>query len=413
MLYFCPVRLIKPRLAVLASRFPYPVEKGDKLRLYHQLKHLSSDFSIYLFALTEKQISPPDKAAVESICQQIFVYEDHHLYRKYRVVRNTGKGWPSQVHYFYSSKVRSDFLNDFFKVNADIVYCQLYRMAPYLQGIQAPKVLDVMDSFASIATLHAGYSRRWYDRMFWKHEHSLIRSYEKKLKNQFDHFTVISERDASALDFPDKDKVSIVQNGIDVDFFQSYPNAGKAPEYDIAFIGNLDYRPNREGVRYLIREILPLLQDKDQPVKILLGGKGADNIAKLYDDIPGVTYHDWYDDIREAYYSTRVFIVPLFLGSGMQNKVLEALACNRPVICSSHVIKGMPMLRDNVYIADRPEEFLDHYLKICEDGGYSDEQSGTLDVLRNNLTWEAQCAVLKDILHDTRTNYEWDIPRYH
>ena len=58
-------------------------------------------------------------------------------------------------------------------------------------------------------------------------------------------------------------------------------------------------------------------------------------------------------------------------------------------------------------------EFLDHYLKICEDGGYSDEQSGTHDVLRNNLTWEAQCAVLKDILHDTRTNYEWDIPRYH
>lgn len=404
---------VKPRLAVLASRFPYPVEKGDKLRLYHQLKGMSSDYEIYLFALADEPLENNHLSEVDQYCAKVFVYKDRTLHRNMRVVGNYMNRWPAQVRYFYSAQLHKEFLKDFYTINADVIYCQLYRMAPYLMGIKAPKVLDVMDSFGAIATLHADHSRRWYDRMFWKREHHLIKRYEQRLLEQFDHFTVISERDAESLDFQPTRQVSIVRNGIDVDYFQAYKGIHATPEYDLSFIGNLDYKPNKEGVRYLIKEILPVFRRNNCQVKILIGGKGADNISKVYGEIPEVTYHDWYDDIREAYYSARTFVVPLFLGSGMQNKVLEALACDRPVICTSHVINGMPMLKDYVYIADQPEVFFDEYNRLLKEESDPIEQSATLAVLKNELTWEAQGIILNEIIDDTRRNYEWDFARYH
>lgn len=403
----------KPRLAVLASRFPFPVEKGDKLRLYHQMKHLADAYDIYLFALTDESPTEEAHREVAQCCQKVFVYRDHRSRRNLRVIRHLKDQWPAQVRYFYSPEIHRRFLADFFTINADVIYCQLYRMVPYLEGIRAPKVLDVMDNFAAIANLHAQHSRKLHDRWFWRRESQLIQRYEGHVLKDFDHITVISERDARNLNASQEARVSIVRNGIDVSFFQSYPNRKTAPEYDIGFFGNLDYKPNREGVRYLIQEILPVLRQHHPHIKILIGGKGAENLNWDSKTYPEVSFHGWYDDIRTAYYAVRIFVVPLFLGSGMQNKVLEAMACGRPVICTSHVIQGMPMLREYARVADDPNEFRDQYEVLTENEEASQKQSATLSVLKNDLTWESQCSVLKQVLDDTRKNYGWNFARYH
>ncbi len=403
----------KPRLAVLASRFPFPVEKGDKLRLYYQLKQLSLDFDIYLFALVDEPVEPQDRQEVEQYCARLFVYRDQRMFRKWRVVTYWKDKWPAQVRYFYSPLIHRIFLKDFFRINADIIYCQLYRMAPYLQGIRAPKVLDVMDNFASIATLHADYSRKFYNRLFWRREYRLITRYERRILSQFDHITVISERDAETLGMRDDKRISIIRNGINVPFFQTYPHREASTKYDFGFIGNMEYKPNIEAVRYLTEQIIPEFRRHGTQVRILIGGKGAENLKHLGRDYPELTFHGWYDDIREAYYSVRMIVVPLFLGSGMQNKVLEALACSLPVICTSHVINGMPMLQEFVHIADRPDEFWNCYNTLVQQPIQTPEQSGILSVLKNELTWEAQCAKLKQVLDDTGKSYAWDFARYH
>lgn len=400
-------------MAVLASRFPYPLEKGDKLRLYHQLRYLADEFDIYLFALTDET---PDDASYQEIaryCQRIFVYPDQRAQRNLRVIHQVKDRWPAQVRYFYSPRIHRQFLSDFFRINADVIYCQLYRMTPYLAGIHAPKVLDIMDDFGSIAHLHAENARQLHQRWFWRREHRLIKRYESHLLHEYDHVTVISERDAQNLNPPADVKLSIVRNGIDVSFFQEYPLRDKKPSYDIGFFGNLEYKPNIEGVRYLLQEILPLFRRQQLPIRILIGGKGAENLQWSASDYPEVTFHGWYDDIRSAYYAVRVFVVPLFLGSGMQNKVLEAMACDRPVICTSHVMQGMPMLREYAMVADQPQEFLNHYLTLTQNEKTASKQSGILSVLKHDLTWENQCSILKEILNDTRKSYGWSFTRYH
>src|SRR5690625_1938 len=411
--YFCANMASKTRVAVLASRFPYPTEKGDKLRLYFQLKYLATDFDVYLFALSESGISSEDKEEIRQYCKEIFVYEEPESHRRYRVMRNFFDPLPSQVHYFYSIEIRTRFLKDFFRINADVVFCQLYRMSRYLQGIQVPKVLDVMDSFATIAQLQAANARYFYERWFWRKEHRMIQRYESQLMDPFHHYTVISERDAELLQLPAEVPVTIIRNGIDVEYFQSYPNKEMKPAYDMAFIGNMEYKPNIEAVRYIREQLLPYFDENNVKAKFMIGGKGASRLENQFPNHPGLVFHDWYEDIRDAYYDARMFIAPLFLGSGMQNKVLEAMASNRPVVCSSHVIAAMPMLAPYVRVADHPEVYLHHYKQLSDNPFSEEKQNQIFTVLKNELTWESQVEKLKKILNDIGTNYEWNFTRYH
>lgn len=403
----------KLRLAILASRFPYPIEKGDKLRLYHQIRHLAEDFDLYLFALTEHEITAEHHMEVSRFCRKIFIYRESGRTRKLRVIRHFAGKLPAQLRYFYSREIQRKMQKDLFKINPDVLYCQLYRMAPYPEGIRAPKVLDIMDSFGTIAELYGTHARWFYERWFWQKEYHLIRKYESEKVGEFQHFTVISERDAGQLDLPENAPVSIVRNGIDVNYFQQFDSGPEKPEFDMTFVGNMEYNPNIEAVRFIRNQIIPVFDQHEQPVRILVGGKGAEKLEKSVGAHPSLHFHGWYEDIRAAYYSARIFIAPLFLGSGMQNKVLEAIASNRPVICSSHVIDAMPMLRELVYIADRPEDFLSHYLTLKRDSYQQEKQKEALAVLKNELTWQRQNETLKKIIHDAGKSFRWDIARYH
>src|SRR5690625_4209462 len=142
--YFCANMASKTRVAVLASRFPYPTEKGDKLRLYFQLKYLATDFDVYLFALSESGISSEDKEEIRQYCKEIFVYEEPESHRRYRVMRNFFDPLRSQVHYFYSIEICTLFFKDFFIIIVELIIYLCIVLLLYLRGIQVPKVLDVM-----------------------------------------------------------------------------------------------------------------------------------------------------------------------------------------------------------------------------------------------------------------------------
>ena len=50
----------RKKLVIITSRFPYPLEKGDKLRAYHQLKELSLHFDIVLISTSDIKVHKKD-----------------------------------------------------------------------------------------------------------------------------------------------------------------------------------------------------------------------------------------------------------------------------------------------------------------------------------------------------------------
>ncbi|GAA5220457.1 glycosyltransferase [Membranihabitans marinus] len=402
----------RPRLAILASRFPYPLEKGDKLRLYYQIKYLSESYEIFLFSLSDHEVGEDHYREIKKYCTYIQVYTESNFQRKIRVVKGFFNKLPGQVNYFLSGKTREQLLSDLIMQNPDVIFCQLYRMVPYLDKVNAPKVLDIMDSFSTIADLQSQNARHWLERWFWKTETKLLKEFEAKIQDKFSQFTIISERDAGKIGHISSDKLEIIRNGIAVSYFNNYDSSVNRDTFDMAFIGNIEYRPNQEAVHFIQEKLWPYFKENNIELKILIGGKGAEK-WKEKNTNPNIIFHGWYEDIREAYYSAKVFIAPLFLGSGMQNKVLEALACSRDVICSSHVIDAMPMLRNYVRTADTKEEYLKQYINLQETALPNSEQKLHLDVLKKELSWEIQCGKLKLIIDDARKNHQWNFDRYH
>lgn len=318
------------KLLVLLSRFPFPLDKGDKLRAYHQLRYLARHHEVCLFCLSDEEVPAASYEAVRPLCTGGL-----HVQRLRRpgIARNMAlallQGLPFQVGYFYDARVqrRLDALIQEFQ--PDHVYCQLIRMAHYVRSYagRLPMTLDYMDVF-STGMLRRADQSSWAASKVYTREGRSLQAYEAATFDWFQHHTIISEQDRQLIEHPRREEIGIVRNGIDTDFFT--PRA--VPKtHDILFCGNMSYHPNVDAVEFLALDILPLVRRTHPAARLLIAGTTpAPRVLALASD--AVTVSGWIDDIRDAYAAARVFVAPMRVGTGLQNKLLEAMAMQLPCV---------------------------------------------------------------------------------
>jgi sugar transferase (PEP-CTERM/EpsH1 system associated) len=319
------------KLLVLLSRFPYPLDKGDKLRAYYQLRHLAERHEICLFALTDEHVSAEALAAVRPLCRGGLVV---HRLRRPGIARNMARalamGRPLQVGYFYDAQAQRQvdgLLRDF---RPDHVYCQLIRMAEYLRhhAGQRPLTLDYMDVFSAGVARLAKLAPVW-QRPVLALEAQRLLAYEAQAYGWFRHHTIISDQDRQLIQHPQRDQIQIVLNGIDTDYFRPQPSALK--EYDVLFSGNMGYHPNVDAACFLAEDIMPLVWQRHPEARLLVAGTTpAPRVLGLAS--PHVVVSGWVPDIRAAYAGARIFVAPMRVGTGLQNKLLEAMAMQLPCV---------------------------------------------------------------------------------
>ena len=319
------------KLLVLLSRFPYPLDKGDKLRAYYQLRFLSERHEICLFTLSDEMVTAEAKAAVRPLCRGGLVV---HRLRRPGIARNMAwalaSGLPLQVGYFYDKLAQRQvdgLLRDF---RPDHVYCQLIRMAEYLRSYahELPMTLDFMDVFSAGMARRAMQAPLWQRPVLALEAHRLL-TYEAAAFDWFQHHTIISDQDRQLIQHPRRDQIEIVLNGIDTDFFRPQPTAAK--EFDLLFCGNMSYHPNVDAAGFLAEEILPLVRQRHPGARLLVAGTTpAPRVLALAST--QVQVSGWVPDIRTAYASARVFVAPMRVGTGLQNKLLEAMAMALPCV---------------------------------------------------------------------------------
>jgi glycosyltransferase involved in cell wall biosynthesis len=96
----------------------------------------------------------------------------------------------------------------------------------------------------------------------------------------------------------------------------------------------MNYPPNIAAAIFLVKEILPKLMVQFPNISLLIAGANpSSEVQHLASD--HVTVSGWMNDIREAYCESRVFVAPMFIGAGMQNKILEAMSSELPVITTT------------------------------------------------------------------------------
>ncbi len=325
------------RLLVLTSRFPYPLERGDKLRIYHQIKHLSEESEIYLFSISNREIEENERAELAAFCREVHVFRVRLGDIAWALLSGILSHRPFQVHYFYRRSIHEAIRAAAARIRPHAVLCQLLRMAPYAEGLGAPSGLDYMDAF-SLGMKRRAELAPWWQRPLLRLERRRLLSYEKKIYAHFEAHAIISNQDREALPLANSASVAILPNGVDSSYFA--PMAEIEPTFDLVYVGNMGYFPNVQAAKMLVKDILPKLV-LPAPARLLLAGARPAHELLQMAAPPRVEFTGWVEDIRMSYASGKVFAAPLFAGSGQQNKILEAMCMGIPCVVTEIVNRAI------------------------------------------------------------------------
>lgn len=390
------------KIFVLASRVPYPLEKGDKLRIFHQVKELSKNHEIHLCCLNSEKVHADAEKELNKICDELSIIPLKKLNIYWNLVLNLFSDNPFQVAYFFqrNAAVKINKLIDLFK--PDHIYTQLIRTSEYVKNRHdIPKTIDYMDTFSKGMDRRAKSATFFLKPIILSEARRLVR-YENLIYEYFENHTIISKQDRDFIWHQHRKKIEIVANGIDADFF--HPKDIDTV-YDIVFTGNMSYIPNVDSVEYLIEEILPLIKKEIPDVKVLIAGASPVNKIKNMAD-KSVTVTGWVDDIREAYWLSKVFVAPLRLGSGLQNKLLEAMATQKPCVTSSLANNALGAVNNkSILIAENAAEFADKIIYLLKNESLAKEiaVNGYEHVISNYI-WKSTTEKLEKLMLRSSTN---------
>lgn len=317
------------RIFVLLSRIPWPLEKGDKLRAFHQIRCLSESNEIILCALNSDRHADKQQAyrALQPYCKSVTFIDLPGSAILVNLFKAFITGRPLQTGYFFNRKARKKVEELISRHQPSILFGQLLRVAEYVRKSKLPKVLDYQDVFS------VGMQRReklapFFLKPFFRMEFKRLAQYEAEIFQDFDLKTIISLPDRSLVPHPGRDQILIIPNGVDHEYFKP---AEMHKDFDIVFTGNMAYPPNIDAAVYLVEKIMPEVWLKFPQARVLIAGATPDKQVQNLQQ-QKVKVSGWMDDIRLAYAGSAIFVAPMRLGTGLQNKLLEAMSMQLPCV---------------------------------------------------------------------------------
>lgn len=384
------------KLLVVLSRFPYPLEKGDKLRAYHQIRCLSEHHDIFLAAMHDKPVSSDDLQQLKPFCKEIFLLGNNNLKRCWNMGRAFFKGLPIQCGLFYNKKNAQKLDEIIQRVHPDHIYCQLFRMAEYVKDYSMPKTLDYQDVFSKGMARRAEKSKglvKWFFNM----EHRRVARYETEIFDRFDHKTIITAVDRDLIPHPHCEEIVVVPNGVE---FDKFAYQGEKKEYDLIFSGNMGYAPNVDAAEYLVREILPPLLVKFPNLRLVLcGATPSPRVQALSGEHVIVT--GWVDSMTEWYAKSKIFIAPMRMGTGLQNKLLEAMSMHLPCITSplaAHPLVEAEQHQSVISCSETKDYVVAVTQLLTEENAYNQLADSGYNYVRQFYDWKNAVRILDNLM---------------
>ncbi len=385
------------KIFVLLPRIPYPLEKGDKLRAFNQIKQLAKRNEIILCALNDnKKVNEQDAFhALQPYCQSINFIKITKPQIGLGLVRAFFKGLPMQCGYFYNRKAAKKVNTLIAKHKPEMLFCQLLRTAEYIRHKDIPKTIDYQDIFSYGMKRRADVAS-FVTRPIYNMEYRRLCRYEAAIFDDFDVKTIISAPDRDLFPHERRNEILIVPNGVD---HERYHPIDCEKKYDLVFTGNMSYAPNVNAVEYLANDILPIVWKTLPEVKMYIAGATPDpRVKKCANE--KIIVSGWLDDIRTAYAESRVFIAPMRIGTGLQNKLLEAMSMRLPAITSPLANASLGAKpNEEILVGSNAQEMAQHIITLLTDKEKADRlaQAG-FDFTNRVYDWGKATEVMEEAM---------------
>ena len=346
------------RLLFIAHRVPYPPDKGDRLRAFHEIKALSEHFHITLAALAHGRGDHQAAGALAQWCEKVIVAPAGGTLGLIRGALCLLTGGSVTEGYFSSRRLRKLIAAEAARESFDLVVAYSSSTLPYaLAAPAAARMIDLVDVDSAKWASYADEAP-WPVSWLYRREASGVRALERQAVEHCDAVLLVSEAETAALPSAGEQVVAI-GNGVDTEFFAP----GAAAPVDrgrpgLVFTGQMDYRPNVDGVCWFVRHVWPQLRRDLPDLTFTVVGRNPARAVRQLAKLPGVEVTGPVADVRPYLAAADAAICPLRIARGVQNKVLEAMAMGRAVVASPPALEGLDVeVGREVLQADTPAQW--------------------------------------------------------
>jgi sugar transferase (PEP-CTERM/EpsH1 system associated) len=393
----------------ISHRVPFPPNKGEKIRTFHQIQHLSElGHKIHLFSPYEDATELGYFETLrESLCSSV---EATQLKNKAtRLLTGFIKGQSMSVANFYDKTLQQKF-DQFLSVNSvDAIICSASSVAEYIFKSTVLNTLDkkpllIMD-FMDVDSDKWGqyqHSSSFPMSRVYAREQQLLAHYEKEIVKQFDASYLIAQAEVTLFNqnVMKSDKVHVMGNGLDTSTF--YPPKVKQPNAAPVFLftGVMDYKPNEDAVIWFVNTCWPSIITQHPNARFIIAGMNpSTDITKLTND-KSIEVTGFVDEILPYYHQADIFVAPFRLARGVQNKVLQAFACALPVISTPMGAEGILCQADqDILVASTPDEFIAKANQLITQPELAKSiGQSALHIIQKHYSWQSQLQPLVNLL---------------
>jgi sugar transferase (PEP-CTERM/EpsH1 system associated) len=386
------------RVLFVTMRLPFPPLKGDQAVPYYRIKYLSKRHEITLLSFVESPAEFDYISQLSPYCVRIETVVLPKWRSYWNVATMAYRRLPLQVLYYRSHLFRR-------KLNAlveqgrfDLIHSVLLRGAPYTMGLlNAVKILDMIDALSLNMERRAEIEhsiKRWV----FRHEAARVRRFEQRICERFDRVIVVSEIDKQHLGARN---VSVIPLGVEI------PEVGKqvvGGTPTAIFTGNMGYFPNREAAFFLAREVFPVLRKEIPGLRLrIVGADPPAALRSLAKRDSGLEVLGFVPDLGRHLRESSVALSPLRTGSGMQFKVLEAMAQGIPVVASPLAVEGIAARdREHLLVASGVDDIARAVRKILAEPTLAALLAANgKELVAARYTWEATTRQLEELHSQT------------
>ncbi len=382
--------MTRKKILMLSTVAPFPLNRGDRVRLFQVASNLSSFADVRLVCLDREWESQEYDFSllpnVEVVSLKVFKRE---MYAE--IFKSMLRLKPYAVYKLVSKRVREFVLAQIRDFDPDIFWgfqSDTYPMIEELQSSKIVKVIDMVDSLSLHYAASRAESKPSLKMLVTSNSQINLDKTERDCICHSDCVVISSYDNVRHLNnkyhnLPNN--IEVVHAQVDSTLLERAWKFDRDRPNNLLFVGFLGYPPNELAVAYAIDNILPKLQAK-LPVNFIICGTGQQKLAQKYQNHPNVTFKGFVKDLNAEYLNASAMISPVPFASGIQTKLVEAMAVGLPSIISSKTAVANSVIdRKHVICCDSPESFADAIIDLM-----------TNEDLANHLSAEARMLVVKE-----------------
>jgi sugar transferase (PEP-CTERM/EpsH1 system associated) len=388
------------KILFLAHRIPYPPDKGEKIRAFHELQFLGSRHEVDLLCFADSDAEAEEQKALKDLSRNIYVETRSRTKLAAGVARSFLRGEPLSCGCFFSWKFQVEVRRALALCTYDVIFIFCSSMAQYLpRPLPSPVVLDFVDIDSAKWAQYAQRSRPPFSWVFAREARKLAR-YEEDWA-RVSSSTIVSTRQEASLLQGEGIPVEVVSNGVEIpeERLDPLPAEIRALQPYAVFVGTMDYLPNVDAVEYFAQEILPRVRERHPELKFVIVGRDPARRVRKLKRTQGVVVTGTVPEVGTYLAGATVVVAPFRIAQGIQNKLLEGLAMGKRIISTPGPAAAIAASHgENLLVADNSQDFAQALVALLEDPEIYCCYSEGVDFVRKNFNWRDKLNHLEQLL---------------